>query len=104
VPFTFTLQHVLQERKRLEDETGLPFVSHQDVGQDINLSTTPFLVIQYESLHRLRKDWGLGDRELLVLCDEWNSIMRQMESNAGKPGEDMLMFLVSSTQNEMLSP
>jgi hypothetical protein len=82
-----------QEVKRLNEETGLPFVSHDDVvGQEISLSTNPFLVIQYESLHRILNQWGLHGRKLVLLCDEWNSILRQMESKAGVPGDDMVAF------------
>jgi Origin of replication binding protein len=82
-----------QEVKRLNEETGLFFVSHDDVAdRDISLSKNPFIVIQYESLHKLMQNWGLHGRKLIVLCDEWNSILRQMESKAGIPGDDMLMF------------
>lgn len=82
-----------QEVKRLGDETGLSFISNQDVGNtNINLHDHPFLVIQYESLHRLLHEWGLHDKKLVLLCDEINSLMRQMESIAGSPADDMLMF------------
>ena len=82
-----------QEVKRLNEETGLPFVSHDDVaGQQISLSTNRYIVIQYESLHKILNQWGLHGRKLVLLCDEWNSILRQMESKAGVPGDDMVAF------------
>jgi hypothetical protein len=82
-----------QEVKRLNEGTGLPFVSHDNVaGQQISLSTNPFILIQYESLHKLLHCWGLHGRKLVLLCDEWNSILRQMESKVGVPGDDMVAF------------
>ncbi len=86
-----------QETQKLRQDTGLPFVQYNElVDADISLLKNPFLVIQWEALHRLRRLWGLTDKKLVLLCDEWNSIMRQMESSAGSPGEDMLMFQVLS--------
>jgi hypothetical protein len=82
-----------QEVKRLTQDTELPFVSHDDVaGHQINLVTNRYTVIQYEGLHKLLLEWGLHGRKLVLLCDEWNSIMRQMESKAGVPGDDMVAF------------
>jgi hypothetical protein len=82
-----------QEKKRLRVETGLPFELHSDVSENgIDLRKTPFVIVQYECNHLLRSCWGLGGRKLIVLCDEWNSVMRQMESHAGCPKEDMFMF------------
>ena len=84
-----------QESNKLKQGTGLPFAQYNElVDADISLLKNPFLVIQWEALHRLRRLWGLKDKKLVLLCDEWNSIMRQMESSAGSPGEDMLMFQV----------
>ena len=84
-----------QETQKLRQDTGLPFVQYNElVDADISLLKNPFLVIQWEALHRLRRLWGLKDKKLVLLCDEWNSIMRQMESSAGISGEDMLMFQV----------
>ena len=41
------------ECSRLKEATGLPFVTCDDVVGPISLKDTPFIVIQYENLHRL---------------------------------------------------
>jgi hypothetical protein len=82
-----------QEVKRLNDETVLDFVSCADIpGNTVDLSKNPCVVIQYESLHQMLRPWDIEGKTLVLLCDEWNSLMRQMESNAGESGADMLMF------------
>ena len=72
-------------------------MSHDDIEGHISLHQNPFIVIQWESLHRLRFLWRLADRKLVLLVDEWNSIARQMESIVGAPAEDLFMFQVSNT-------
>jgi len=92
VKVSFRKTFTVQETNKLRDDTGLPFVSHDHVEGIMSLTETPFIVIQYESLHRLLPLWKLGNRKLVLLVDEWNSIARQMESSAGIPAQDLLMF------------
>ena len=85
----------VQEAQKLKVTTGLPFVRYTEIEDtDISLQLNPFLVIQWEALHRLWRHWDVRGKKLVLLCDEWNSIMRQMESSAGRPGEDMMVFQV----------
>jgi Origin of replication binding protein len=92
VKISFRMSFTVQEVRRLFELTGLNFKSYVDLPKHIDLQESPFLVIQYESLHRLMQSWKIGDKKLILVCDEINSIIRQMGSCAGVPGEDFLMF------------
>jgi Origin of replication binding protein len=102
VKMSFRMSFTVQEVRRLHEQTGLDFKSYADLPKNINLQETPYVVIQYESLHRLMQYWNIGDKKLILVCDEINSIIRQMGSTAGVPGYDFLMFgalLKASTHN-----
>mmetsp|Transcript_33455 Transcript_33455/g.81601 ORF Transcript_33455/g.81601 Transcript_33455/m.81601 type:complete len:952 (-) Transcript_33455:247-3102(-) len=94
VKVSFRKSFTAQEVKMLGDATNLPWISYENVaGSEIDLFDAPFVVVQWECLHKLRWTRAMEDgRRLVVLCDEWNSIMRQMESHTGLPAHDLLMF------------
>lgn len=62
---------------------GLDLLSYQDSKGDIALRDMRHrgIVIQYESLHRLDLD---GAGEYIAICDEWVSILAQVEARLGK--------------------
>jgi hypothetical protein len=64
--------------------SALGFVDYRDIKGDISLERTPRVVCQYESLCRI--SLNSLPRQLILVCDEWNSILTQMEAN--KLGRD----------------
>jgi hypothetical protein len=92
VKYAHRVSYASQEATRLTEETGLPFETSESIIGDIDLKEHRFLLLQWESQHRLRRLWGIKGYILVILFDETNSIWRQAESSAGAPAEDLAMF------------